>query len=369
MASDDRVSQDRGYALAWDQASEHHVDGAESQLQHSTGEVIPNEHWAEATESSKQIPRPSVSSTSATGQGSSNPAHESEAASAPSANEQDSSRPTDDQIIAQENEIRQEAERLPFVGDLEPILALQQEYQSGSAVFVAKIKKLETMYKSIRRARGDGNCFFRSFIFAYMENLVHTTDLTERNRVVTCIRQWKQKMVDHGYQELVFEDAMEIVIDQLNALGTQDPLTVKSLEDNMRTGMISNMIIMFLRMLTSCEIQRRQEFFAPFILGMIDDPIEVDQFCRRYVEPMGEESDHIHIVAITDALQIPIRVVYLDRSMAAFAGAASEDAAAVNHHNFVPEAMQSGTTSSIQPRVHLLYRPGHYDILYVRPAS
>ena len=56
------------------------------------------------------------------------------------------------------------------------------EYQSGSAVFVAKIKKLETMYKSIRRARGDGNCFFRSFIFAYMESLVHTTDLTERNR-------------------------------------------------------------------------------------------------------------------------------------------------------------------------------------------
>lgn len=56
------------------------------------------------------------------------------------------------------------------------------EYQSGSSVFLAKIRKLEAMYKSIRRARGDGNCFFRSFIFAYMENLVHTGDLTERNR-------------------------------------------------------------------------------------------------------------------------------------------------------------------------------------------
>ena len=88
------------------QASEHHVDGAESRPQHSTGEVNPTENWAEATESSKPIPRPSVSSTSATGQGSSNPAHESEAVSAPPSNEQDSSRPTDDQIIAQENEIR-----------------------------------------------------------------------------------------------------------------------------------------------------------------------------------------------------------------------------------------------------------------------
>lgn len=68
-------------------------------------------------------------------------------------------------------------------------------------------------------------------------------------------------------------------------------------------------------------------------------------------------------------VQIPIRVVYLDRSMAAFAGAASEDAAAVNHHDFVPEAMQKAAAVDIQPRVYLLYRPGHYDILYPRPAS
>ena len=41
--------------------------------------------------------------------------------------------------------------------------------------------------------------------------------------------------------------------------------------------------------------------------GMTDDPVTVEQFCRRYVEPMGEESDHIHIVAITDALQVCIQ--------------------------------------------------------------
>ncbi len=40
------------------------------------------------------------------------------------------------------------------------------------------------------------------------------------------------------------------------------------------------------------------------VKGMLDDPVTVEQFCRRYVEPMGEESDHIHIVAITDALQV-----------------------------------------------------------------
>ena len=73
-------------------------------------------------------------------------------------------------------------------------------------------------------------------------------------------------MVEHGFQELVFEDAMEVIVDQLNALGTQDPLTIVSLENNMRDGMLSNMVIMYMRMLTSCETQRRQDFFAPFIM-------------------------------------------------------------------------------------------------------
>ena len=38
--------------------------------------------------------------------------------------------------------------------------------------------------------------------------------------------------------------------------------------------------------------------------GMNDDVQTVDQFRQRYVEPMGEESDHVHIVALTDALQV-----------------------------------------------------------------
>ena len=53
-------------------------------------------------------------------------------------------------------------------------------------------------------------------------------------RVVTCLRQWKNKMVEAGFQELVFEDAMEVVIDQLNSLGTAEPLKVTMLEENMR---------------------------------------------------------------------------------------------------------------------------------------
>ena len=38
--------------------------------------------------------------------------------------------------------------------------------------------------------------------------------------------------------------------------------------------------------------------------GMYDESPSVDSFCHKYVEVMGEESDHVHIVALSDALQV-----------------------------------------------------------------
>ena len=59
----------------------------------------------------------------------------------------------------------------------------------------------------------------------------------------------------------------QVMIDQLNSLGTAEPLTVRQLEDNLRDASLSPMVVMMLRMLDSAEIQRRGDFFYPFILA------------------------------------------------------------------------------------------------------
>lgn len=65
-------------------------------------------------------------------------------------------------------------------------------------------------------------------------------------------------------------------------------------------------------------------------------------------------------------LQVPVRVLYLDRSGSAMAaGVADSEGSAVNHHDFVPEQLQSRALPG-PPRVNVLYRPGHYDIIYPR---
>lgn len=65
----------------------------------------------------------------------------------------------------------------------------------------------------------------------------------------------------------------------------------------------------------------------------------------KEVEPMYKESDHIHIIALTNALSVPVGIIYLDRT----------DQDEATPHNF-PE--------NSNPNIFILYRPGHYDIIY-----
>ena len=37
---------------------------------------------------------------------------------------------------------------------------------------------------------------------------------------------------------------------------------------------------------------------------MSDECLSVETFCEKYVEPMGVESDHVHIVAMQDVFQV-----------------------------------------------------------------
>ncbi|GFR40095.1 hypothetical protein Agub_g643 [Astrephomene gubernaculifera] len=283
------------------------------------------------------------------------------AASAPDEAASAVARPSDEEILAQQNQIRAEqAQKSEYVGNEEPMSALKEEYINGNQNFVHKISKLESSYATFRRTRGDGNCFFRGFIFAYLEGLLAAHDLAECSRFMSVVREWKGRLIEGGIQELVFEDAMELLLDQLTEITKPHTnYTHQQLLVNMRDDMVSNLVVMLLRLITSCEVQRREDFFFPFILGMYDDPpATVELFCQRHVEPMGEESDHIHIVAITEALQVPVRVVYLDSSaLPAGGGGSGLD---VTCHDFVPDSCAPGT----RPCVHLLYRPGHYDILY-----
>lgn len=80
--------------------------------------------------------------------------------------------------------------------------------------------------------------------------------------------------------------------------------------------------------------------------------VGIDGYCASMIEPPDREIEELGVVLLVEILLKPVgfilEIAYLDRS------AGTE----VNTHRF-PES-----NNSLGPFMHLLYRPGHYDILY-----
>eukprot|EP00246_Nothoceros_aenigmaticus_P010040 TRINITY_DN26338_c0_g1_i1.p1 TRINITY_DN26338_c0_g1~~TRINITY_DN26338_c0_g1_i1.p1 ORF type:complete len:283 (+),score=40.61 TRINITY_DN26338_c0_g1_i1:300-1148(+) len=274
--------------------------------------------------------------------------------------EAEEDRPRDDEILEYQYALRAaDAAKMEFVGNKEPLTVLAAEYDMGNSVFKEKVEKLSEIYGAVRRISGDGNCFFRSFMLSYLEHILETEDEAEVIRVKASIEECKKTLKALGFAEFTFEDFLSIFLELLESVlpGREASISLESLVERCRDSLISNYVVMFFRFITSGEIRRRAEFFEPFILGLSN--MTVTQFCKASVEPMGEESDHVHIIALSDALGVAVRVVYLDRSSIG-TGKTTE----VNHHDFIPREVPEDKKSTTETPIVLLYRPGHYDILY-----
>jgi ubiquitin thioesterase protein OTUB1 len=247
----------------------------------------------------------------------------------------------DDAIINQMEQIQREiSESQDLVGELEDMASLVSEYQTDP-VYSLKAKDLAKGYVKLRRTRGDGNCFFRAFAFACVEKLnkkeLDTKKFKEK------LEKAKETVLDLGYPSFTVEDFHDTFMDVIDSLkdSSSDEDLLKVFQDQGQ----SDYLVCYLRIVTSGYLQKNSEFYLPFLQGHAT----IKDFCSKEVEPMRCESDHVHISALTQALDVNVRVQYMDRG----------EGGKVNHHDF-PEGSE--------PCLHLLYRPGHYDILYLAPA-
>ncbi|KAH6926306.1 hypothetical protein HPB50_016489 [Hyalomma asiaticum] len=209
------------------------------------------------------------------------------------------------------DDVRQDAPKSPSnnaISDInhdEAILAQEKEIER---------EDLRSKYQYIRKTRPDGNCFFRAFSFAYLESLLN--DKEEYTRFKEVAENSKEALVSLGFQRFTIEDFHDTFMDVLKRI--ENNLTLDDLLKVFNDQGLSDYIVVYMRF--NCAIGHE-------------------------VEPMYKESDHIHIISLTRNLGVGVRVQYMDRGIGG----------KVNTHDF-PEDRE--------PRIHLLYRPGHYDILY-----
>lgn len=86
--------------------------------------------------------------------------------------------------------------------------------------------------------------------------------------------------------------------------------TVAELHSIFNDRALSEYVVVYLRLLTSGQLQKESDFFGAFIEGSRT----LKDFCKQEVEPMYKESDHIHIIGLTRCLSTGVRVLYMDRA-------------------------------------------------------
>ncbi|KAK3093572.1 hypothetical protein FSP39_017552 [Pinctada imbricata] len=233
--------------------------------------------------------------------------------------------------------VRKVASSQPLVSEKISFEVFGSEYSDEDLIYIHKLEDLKKRYTCVRRTRGDGNCFYRAFGFSYFERLLQ--DKKELQRFTDVAKSTRDDLIKLGFPEFTIDDFHENFMEVVGKLESEFTLT--ELTDTFNDQGLSDYLIVYLRLIVSGFLQKEAEFYTNFIEG----DRSIKEFCNQEVEPMGKESDHIHIIALTNALGVPVRVEYMDRG----------EGDQCNHHDF-PDGSKPG--------VILLYRPGHYDILY-----
>ncbi|GAA5827866.1 hypothetical protein JCM11251_007710 [Rhodosporidiobolus azoricus] len=268
-----------------------------------------------------------------------------------------------------------EASVRPLVSSLENIEELLDEFEEGS-VYRRKVERLRgDGWTGVRRTRGDGDCFYRAFILALLLTHLplhpsHSAHLLAKFESILPL------LSACGFEPIVTDDFWEPLRDILRNLaqvaGAGERMGEGELVARFNDQETNSCIIVILRLFTSAYLRTHSDEFTPFLFALEDDPRflqeggapTMEEFCSRHVEAVSQEADHLAIASLTRALQVPVRIAYLDQSglVSGLGGEGSEVGGdvEVNFLEFEEEALGRGEKGV---EGALLYRPGHYDIL------
>ncbi|KAJ4989858.1 Ubiquitin thioesterase OTUB1 [Stagonosporopsis vannaccii] len=246
------------------------------------------------------------------------------------------------------------ASAAPLLGERQSSAAITTQYANADPVYRIKTAALPGKYAYFRTCRGDGHCGWRAIAFTYFEALLRLGDgqrfADEEGRLISM-----GNLLDNiGYSRDIWIDFADEAYDLLRKLGHSVEVMDGNAADILLQAFndmgISMAIITYFKpsqLLASAWVQNHADDFRHFVpMG------DVKAYCNNNIDPAQCEADNIGVAALADALVKPagfgLEVWYLDRSP-------GEEI----NRSYYAEPTVPGS-----PMLRLLYRPGHYDILY-----
>lgn len=106
--------------------------------------------------------------------------------------------------------------------------------------------------------------------------------------------------------------------------------------------------------MTAAQMKSTPDDYLPFLLA--ENYADVPAFCAREVEPMAKECGMVQVGALAECMGVTVVIEYLDGRM--------EEGGKLAQHVFGEGNNGNEKRGRDRLDVTLLYRPGHYDILY-----
>ncbi|KAM3309822.1 hypothetical protein ACQJBY_030860 [Aegilops geniculata] len=204
-------------------------------------------------------------------------------------------------------------------------------------------------YSECRPVIGDGECFYRSFIFSYLEQVIDRQDTHEEHRLLRRVStqranlQWNSEF---SRSRRAFKELIENVMKWKRTESTSSRRKEKLLKFFSMYDTTQD-IFVFLRLLVAIQICSHREVYEPIIQGPGGN-YSLEVWCLQHVIPARVYADHVMMVALARALEVPLRVESLQRG-------------------YAPDIYTGPGVP--RPVVTLLYTGDHYDIIYPRAPS
>ncbi|KDN36548.1 cysteine proteinase [Tilletiaria anomala UBC 951] len=215
----------------------------------------------------------------------------------------------------------------PLISDAIDLEELAREYENGDQSFVRKILWLRNRpqggFLTYYKTRGDGDCFYRAFAFAYIQSIIHINDRPLYLSVYKHIESTHGMLERAGFEMAIFMDFWEPLRELLRRIYVTDPDIVElddaELVKALNDPETSNSIVAYLRLVASAFLKTNASEFEPFLFAYDGEkgdggPPSMDEFCSNHIEAIGKEADHLAITALSRALLVSLEVVYLSRS-------------------------------------------------------
>ncbi|EEH49957.2 uncharacterized protein PADG_06036 [Paracoccidioides brasiliensis Pb18] len=235
----------------------------------------------------------------------------------------------------------------PLVGQKQSSSTITSEYANADPIYVAKTIALSHTHSHYRIMKGDGNCGWRAIAFGYFESLFNLRDAAKVTQELARMKSLNELLDSTGCQEHLYEMFVDATEELLTRISQEiekgsydDSFLLQAFNDEYN----SSSIIMHFRLVTSAWMKLNPSRYADFLgIPLVD-------YCTRTIETVKSEIDQIGIQGLFDgvigASGFAIEILYLDRS----------EGTQVTPHLLSP--------NNPIATIMLLYRPGHYDLLY-----